>query len=226
MGILEEPLQFIRDLQLPRGFSVCELGDQFITCESPAYPASKFYQSLGCGKYISIDGNGRGSVTADLNKPLDPALGRFDIVTDFGTGEHVFHQMQVWKSLHHLAKENGHIVFDRPCDGYEGHCFYLIQWNLITALAHANAYVVVKLEERKTTRGKLLRGVLKKRVDRAFILPQQGRYFKDLIIDHQSTRRGAEHKSQELRAAGLVGKQRLEKARDNEESLAGSPKTE
>lgn len=212
MGILAEPLQFIRGLNLPRGFSVCELGDQWITCEGEHRLARDFYvKDLGCSKYVSIDGNGRGTVTADLNIPLLKQGFEdcdFDLVTDFGTGEHVFNQQQIWHTLHDLTKVDGFIVFDRPSDGYEGHCFYLVQWNLVSALAHANCYEVVRLEEYATVRGILLRGVLRKRVARKFIVPQQGRYYKDLVIDRKSRRRGAEYKSQELRVAGVVGRRK------------------
>lgn len=44
MGILAEPMQFVRNLRLPRDFWVCELGNQMVTCgEGDAYEARKFY---------------------------------------------------------------------------------------------------------------------------------------------------------------------------------------
>lgn len=202
---MSEPLQFVRDLRLPRGFSVCELGDQYVTAAESRYPASEWYALLGCGHYDCVDGNGRGTITHDLNKRF-PVTRQYDLVTDFGTGEHVFNQFEVWRTIHALTRTGGSIVFDRPSSGYPGHCFYLIQKNLVTAVAHANDYEVVRLETATTTRGELLRGVLTKRFGKKFRVPQQGRYYKDLVIDDHFRSRAPEHKSPELRAGGFVGR--------------------
>jgi hypothetical protein len=181
MGILAEPAEFVRALKLPTGFSVCELGDQYITHDVRRL-ASEFYLELGCGRYVSIDGNGRGTFTYDLNKPLRTNhLGEFDLVTDFGTGEHIFDQATVWKTVHYLTKAQGYIVFDRPTQGYSGnggHCYYNTHECLFNDIAAANDYVVHKLEHQQTTRGELIRGVFQKMRRNKFRVPQQGRYKK------------------------------------------------
>ena|SRR5688572_18562439 len=184
MGILAEPLDFIRQLALPKGFSVCELGDQYVTSVTPHYLARKFYEELGCGRYESVDGNGRGTKLADLNtwRPLQEGFGKFDLVTDFGTGEHIFDQAWVFKTWHDLCEVGGCIVFDRPTAGYDTHCFYLIKEELIRDLAAANRYKVVRLEFRDTARGRLIRGVLHRRKKGQFVIPQQGRYKKSLRV--------------------------------------------
>lgn len=176
MGILREPADFVRGLKLPKKFSVCELGDQYITHESPHYLAKKFYEGLGCGRYVAIDANGKGDLTHDLNLPLKKDIGTFDLVTDFGTGEHIFNQFQVWKTVHLLTKAGGFIVFDRPAQGYPIHCFYLVNECLLKDLAAANSYEVLKLERAETKRGQLLRGVFQKKAYEKFRIPQQGRY--------------------------------------------------
>jgi hypothetical protein len=177
MGILAEPAQMVMGLMLGNGFSVCELGDQYVTYVSPRVLAPHFYKSLGCAKYVSIDANGRGTITADLNRPIN-GLGQFDLVTDFGTGEHVFNQAQVWKTVHDLTKPKGYIAFDRPMQGYEGHCFYNTHECLFRDLAAANEYEVVNLERGTTKRGELMRGVFRKVRDVKFRMPYQGRYRK------------------------------------------------
>lgn len=177
MGILAGPIQFVRDLNLRQGFTVCELGDQWITCVSPHRLARDFYRELGCSRYESIDGNGRGTVTVDLNTWY-PDIGQFDLVTDFGTGEHVFDQARVWRTMHELTRVGGVIVFDRPTSGYDGHCFYLIKEELIRDVARANKYKVVRLERATMSRGELIRGVLHRRKKDRFVAPQQGRYKK------------------------------------------------
>src|SRR5262245_22979076 len=116
MGIQPEVAALIRALPLPKGFSVCELGDQGMCGEPIKRLAKVWYEEWGCGSYESVDGNGRGTLTADLNEPL--ALHPFDLVTDFGTGEHIFDQAQVWRTMHALTKPGGYIAFDRPAQGY------------------------------------------------------------------------------------------------------------
>lgn len=182
MGILAEPLQFIRELKLPPGFSVCELGDQFITHGVRRLAADVYRDELRCGRYVSIDGNGRnGAVAYDLNEPLPRSIGTFDLVTDFGTGEHVFNQWQVFKTIHELIRKKGFFVFDRPTQGYEangGHCYFNVHECVFNDFAAANFYKVLRLERQATKRGELLRGVMQKTRLNNFVTPQQGRYAK------------------------------------------------
>lgn len=188
MGIQKEVAAYIAAMPWPTHFSVCELGDQGMCGEPTKRLASDFYTSLGCGRYVSIDGNGRATVAADLNLPLDLAsrpfaLERFDLVTDFGTGEHIFDQAQVWRTLHDLCKPGGFIAFDRPSEGYPKHCFYVTNECLYRDIAAANDYEVVWLTQQRMPRGHLIRGVFKKPLTEvAFRVPQQSRYRGDLVI--------------------------------------------
>ena len=182
MGILAEPAEFVRRLNLQKGFSVLELGDQYVT-HGTRELARDWYKRLGCGRYVSLDGNGRGTHTWDLNKPCKLKLGTFHLVTDFGTGEHVFDQAQVWRTLHAYCKMKGWIAFSHPSAGYDangGHGFYNINECLYRDLAAANGYAVVNLEHHDTTRGKVWHGVFRKLGIGKFANPQQGRYHKIL----------------------------------------------
>jgi hypothetical protein len=191
VGILKEPAQFVADLQLPQGFSVCELGNQMMAGGKVGTPAEAFYRRLGCGRYMSLDANGQATHLHDLNTPIhlfkhhakrDEIL-EFDLVTDFGTGEHIFDQAQVWRTLHDLTKPGGYIAFDRPATGYDQHCFYLVNECLYHDLAAANGYTVVRFDRGRMPRGVLIRGVFRKPASgRAFQIPQQGRYQRDLKL--------------------------------------------
>ena len=183
MGILKEPAQLVKGLNLPAGFTVCELGDQWMAGLKTPQLAADWFKALGCGHYASIDGNGKGTLTFDLNLPLRPFPGPYDLVTDFGTGEHIFDQAQVWRTIHDLTKLDGYIAFDRPSQGYPGHCYYRFDRCLYEDVAAANGYKVLALETAKTPRGELIRGVFK-RPARAvsFVVPQQGRYHATLVI--------------------------------------------
>jgi len=181
MGIQKEPAAFVARLPLPKGFSVCELGDQGMCGGEGKRLAKDWYErDLGCGRYVSIDGNGRATVTADLNLPI--VLEPFDLVTDFGTGEHIFDQAQVWRTMHGLTKPGGYIAFDRPSSGYAKHCYYVTNDALYRDIAEANAYEVLWLEQAPTPRGTLIRGVYRRMTAAAFHVPQQGRYRSSLVI--------------------------------------------
>ena len=183
MGILKEPLNWVRRLHLPAGFSVCELGDQYVTCVSPHLLAAEWFREQGCSRYVAIDANGKGTHTADLNLPVAHLqLGTFDLVTDFGTGEHVFDQAQVWRTLHQLTKVDGYLVFDRPSQGYRSHGFYLVDECLLQDIAAVNEYDVTRMTQTETPRGMLIRGVFRKRRDVPFRVPQQGRYLRSMVI--------------------------------------------
>jgi len=183
MGLQKEVAAAIASLPLPKGFSVCELGDQGISwgAKDENRKAKSWYLERGCGRYVSIDGNGDGTMMADLNKPV--VLEPFDLVTDLGTGEHIFDQAQVWRTLHGLTKPSGFIAFDRPTLGYEKHCFYLTNECLFRDIAAANGYAVLWMDRKPMTRGALIRGVFQKpKTESAFLVPQQGKYRPDLVI--------------------------------------------
>lgn len=183
MGIHQAVADMVRGLPLPKRFTVCELGDQWVAGDIPEpYLAEQLYRQLGCSRYVSIDGNGRGTLVHDLNLPLAKGFGAFDLVTDFGTGEHIFNQAQVWRTVHDLTKVGGHIAFDRPTQGYPEHCFYNTHECLFRDLAAANGYELLRLDRRKPTRGEMIYGVFKRTAPGKFRYPQQGRYKKALKL--------------------------------------------
>lgn len=180
MGILARPAEIVRSLPLPDGFSVCELGNQYYRADGGKSWAWQWYKTIGCGGYASIDANGRATLKADLNDPLparhESLFGLFDLVTDFGTGEHIFNQAQVFMTLHGLAKPGGYIAIDRPCRGMEDHCFYSIHPTLLHDLAAANGYAIIHLEPHEFGGGANLLCVFRKESDAGFQVPNQGKY--------------------------------------------------
>lgn len=187
MGILAEPERFIRELvgagMLPKPFSVLEFGDQIVTWTETHYQARELYKKLGCGVYHAIDGNGRGTRIFDLNRKgstLYRMLGKlsFDLVTDFGTGEHVFDQGQFFRTMHLMTAVGGFMLFDRPTQGYEGHCFWRIDESAYPDIARVNGYELIRYERITTKRGELVRGVMRKRKAGKFRPPNQLRYQK------------------------------------------------
>lgn len=189
MGIGPEPAKMLLDLGLRPGFSVCELGNQMWHSgkrRDPKFwsrPARELYLKLGSGeRYESIDANGGGTILADLNLPLDPHPGEFDLVTDFGTSEHIFDFAQVWRTIHSLTRQGGLIAFDKPFQGFPEHGFYKVDLTFFRDLAKANHYQIVRIDEIEAPRGRIWRGVMKRLDAGPFRNPQQGKWVPRLKI--------------------------------------------
>jgi hypothetical protein len=192
MALQQDVADRIAALKLPKGFAVCELGSQGLCGDVKDQPTKPWYESIGCERYESIDGNGRGTLTFDLNNTIHDDVhrprtaltrGSFDLVTDLGTGEHIFDQASVWRSMHWLVKAGGYIAIERPTTAYPKHCFYLVNECLLRDVAAANQYDVVWFHRKPMERGELVRCIFRTPTTaRFFRVPQQGKYHPDLVI--------------------------------------------
>jgi hypothetical protein len=101
---------------------VCEFGDQcFVDMEDQDLngTACKFYyDNAGVELYVAIDLSGRnGSVKIDLCKNYD-FISQFDIVTNYGTIEHINDQYHVLKNMHDLCVIGGIMLHTLPAVGH------------------------------------------------------------------------------------------------------------
>jgi len=134
---------------------VCECGDQRVRI----FRASmKFFQTTRTiyeffgAFYICIDLNGKhGALVLDLGKPLLPEfdetlLGSFNLVTNFGTIEHVKEgQMQAFANVHDLCTVGGIMVHCVPHVSFvHGDWQYTTEW--FEHLVAAQGYGIVSLE--------------------------------------------------------------------------------
>lgn len=130
--------------------TVIELGNQtFKAREHGQFPSTKaFYESLGFSRYLAIDINEEmDAVAMDLNSDLRTAYNfteQFDLVTNNGTGEHLFDQRAVFENVHNLCKVGGLMLHQLPAVGWVSHGHYCIQPVLYLDLAGANAYQVLR----------------------------------------------------------------------------------
>jgi hypothetical protein len=136
---------------------ICELGNQHLKYTDPGLAQYLFEMGLPVdlqtGKqvfeklgwlHVSIDLNGKdGAVPMDLSGQIDvPGWnGSFDVVTNFGTTEHVPFQYGCFKNIHDLTKNGGlmvHVISAKPDHG---------SWNYSASfflrLASLNDYEVV-----------------------------------------------------------------------------------
>jgi hypothetical protein len=123
---------------------------------SPDAPLSRpFWEWLGF-RYASIDYNGTpGAVPLDLNYESIPRRmrGRYDLVTNYGTTEHVANQLNAFKVIHELTAPGGLMLHNLPAQGFCGHG--LVNYNLkfFWMLARSNEYQWVYVDYLATDLG-------------------------------------------------------------------------
>ena len=167
MGIGHQALAAIEELIKNNSFksfdSVIELGSQNI---EPSYQArakdvvnskkiniekdistKDFYKSLGFSQYCSVDADGqRNALVYDLNQNLLDKYNfnkKFDLVTNFGTSEHVFNQKNFFENAHNLTKVNGLMIHILPFEGYFNHGYFNYQPSFFYDLALFNKYKII-----------------------------------------------------------------------------------
>lgn len=135
---------------------VCELGNQKIKFRSPRIPAKKYYKKLGVQEHVSIDLNGKnGALQIDLDFPVPGnLLNRFNMVTNYGTLEHVNNQYQAFKNMHDVCKKEGIMIHSFPPTGHwEGHGRYFYSEKFAEQLAHFCSYEIIGQITRVTRGG-------------------------------------------------------------------------
>jgi len=105
-----------------------EFGNQKMRCYEVKWdiPAKEYFQSLGI-EHVSLDLNGKdGALKRNILDPVDD-LGEFDVVTNFGSSEHIDPESQpkVFEHLHQLCKTGGYMIHHVPEVGsWKGHGKY------------------------------------------------------------------------------------------------------
>jgi SAM-dependent methyltransferase len=109
-----------------------------------AIDAELLYKSLGFTVYRCIDADGRHhALTFDLNKDIvqdHHFVDQFDLVTNFGTTEHVFDQCRVFQNIHAVCAPKGIMIHEVPFHNWLNHGFYNYQPTFFYDLADANHY--------------------------------------------------------------------------------------
>jgi hypothetical protein len=193
--------------------SVCEFGNQRYKGGNGHKSTKAFYESIGCERYIALDVNeAMDAVVADLNEPVD--IGEtFDLVTNNGTGEHIFDQRSIFENAHNLSHK--WMVHMMPMSPWINHGFYNFNPILFRDLAMANnykaliyitnrwgdSYNVVADEMFKEKKPKILIeavqsiegdvsvvAVFRKKNNNPFKLPFQGKYQRDIRNDNIKAR--------------------------------------
>jgi len=99
-----------------------------------------FYSLFGLGPYESIDNDDpRATHRLDLNQPVR-GLSEFDVVTNYGTTEHVFNIGEAFRSIHNLTRPGGISLHCVPSFAFINHGFYSVNPNVFVEMARANNY--------------------------------------------------------------------------------------
>tara|TARA_B100001971_G_C18197298_1_gene542298 strand:+ start:234 stop:1145 length:912 start_codon:yes stop_codon:yes gene_type:complete len=112
--------------------------------ERPRTPAKFFYESLGLKEYQCIDINGDfGGIPHDLNKPFvdKSKFNKFDIVTDFGSCEHIFNIGEGYRTMHNLTKPGGYIFVKQAV--MKGNGYFTVDESFFEGIAAANNYKII-----------------------------------------------------------------------------------
>jgi hypothetical protein len=157
-------LGLISDRYNPRDIkSVCDLGEQdfyhenlapiqqfaeFMETDEAAILASKTSAEMwrACGRRcLSLDMVGTDFLRFDLNTDKVPRklAAAFDLVTNFGTSEHVANQLNTFRVMHDLTRPGGIMFHVVPSAGHSNHGFFCYDMRFFFCLAKANNYLVL-----------------------------------------------------------------------------------
>lgn len=123
-----------------------DLPDHLLDASAPR--ARAFYRALGFDySCVDID-NDPGSIALDLNfdRVPDRLVGKFELITNFGTTEHVVNQLNAFKVIHDLAAPGAIMLHELPASGQINHGFFGYQPKFFDRLARANDYAVLFLD--------------------------------------------------------------------------------
>ena len=125
----------------------------------PRCSSKYLYKALGLSDYQSIDLSGDlGAIPHDLNKPFEDKskFNKFDIVTDYGSCEHVFNIAESYKTMHNLAKPGGYLIIYQQV--IKGNGFFTFDESFYEGIAAANGYKIIYSSYSIKTGGKTKNG--------------------------------------------------------------------
>ncbi|WP_373036550.1 hypothetical protein [Sulfurimonas sp.] len=140
------------------------------------------YESICIKKYDCIDIDGtHNSLKFDLNYNLQDKYNftkKYDIVTNFGTTEHIFNQYSCFENIHNLCNEEGLMIISLPIEGYSNHCFFNYHPTFFEHLANNNNYEILYMDYNitayhKDNDSKNITVIFKKSNNENFIIPVQ-----------------------------------------------------
>lgn len=152
------------------GIKMLEFGNQLVRGKD--LTSKQMFEGLGA-KHVSIDMNGLdGALPFDLREEIKDIGEPFDVVTNFGTTEHIQgDQYQPFKTMHDLVKKDGIIISILPAGGFlKTHGHWRYSSDFFSELSKLNNYEVLCMENIVKEERNLIIFVGKKKSNNDFIL--------------------------------------------------------
>jgi len=166
------------------GNRMIELGRKKTKIDGEWITYKNFFEKWGMD-HVSIDiQGGYGSLALDLTKPIeiDPA----DIVTNFGTTEHVRDQAACWRNVNSMVKVGGVLASMTPLPGdWWWHGDYYPTPEFYVQFALMNGYVVEYLAISREEPFRNIQVRMRKVEEKNFVFPNN-----DVIYVNQKRLRG------------------------------------
>jgi hypothetical protein len=145
--------------------SMLELGNKK-TATGIVY--KQVFEAMGI-RHVSVDWNGEdGALKLDLAAPL--ALGRFDMVTNLGTSEHVDRQEPVWRNMVEACARV--LVCSTPLPGdWPKHGMFYPTLEFYEQLAAMNEFVIERLRIMASSPRRLIQARLRRVGEIPFSMP-------------------------------------------------------
>lgn len=178
MGITDKSIARLRKHLKPE-HSILELGCQNLYF-TPEYGkiSNPYFKKLGYDITTWDIYDCNGAEIMDLRELIEVSK-QYDIITDFGTSEHIDGDYyQAHKNIHNLCKVGGLIIHENPKTGHWiGHGCNYVDMDFYKGLAKACNYEILELTEEfamgNTKDGCNISVVLRKLIDAPFITEKQ-----------------------------------------------------
>lgn len=152
MGVTSTTWDFLKKyMSLENTPNICELGDQqFMGCYgfNELSWVGDALKAQGY-RYVSIDWNGfGGAIKYDLCEEIEDETlkGSFDIVTNFGTSEHVQNLYNCFRNIDYLCKVGGLMIHMVPkTGGWPNHCTHWVDEEFFEMVAGLCDYEIVEM---------------------------------------------------------------------------------
>lgn len=171
---------------------IAELGAQYVMGEDWGGYGPPYFKNMFSSLDITtfdINGENR-SIALNLSNPIDNKYKNvYDLVTNFGTTEHVQNQYTCWKNIFEMLKIGGLVLSEIPKKGsWPGHCKYYFDESTFESMKEDFEIVEIR-DHHFPVEGNLIFCVMRKKHSGKFITSQESLYDKlqvvETYVDHQ-----------------------------------------
>jgi hypothetical protein len=139
----------VLELGLQDMFIPSEKLSKLLNTERSITSSSELFSFFGFENHLSIDGHKTANCyPLDLNYEIDSEILtklKSELVTNFGTSEHIFNQMNVFRNIHNFCTKEGVMIHAVPILGNAQHGYFNYQPRMFFEMAAANNYGILAM---------------------------------------------------------------------------------